>query len=226
MFDNLLNFWKGKDFLSQVLDEFREMLVDAQDMFCCICRKLIDSQEIPSLKGKVYEVDKKINSLQKDIRTRIVEHLSLRPSVDVSVCLLLMSVVKDAERLGDYCKNLYEVTQILKKPIDRLKYEEYFDSLEKEILELFSKTKDAFIKSDEVKAVLSWDHETKVIKRCEATILKLAESNLSVNEAVCFTLTARYFKRLAAHLANIATSVILPINELDYFDKRRKEGEI
>ena len=48
----------------------------------------------------------------------------------------------------------------------------------------------------------------------------MAHGNLSVNEAVCFTLTARHFKRLAAHLTNIATSVILPLSELDYFDEK------
>ena len=33
MFKNLLNFWKGKDFLSGVLEEFKEMLNDAQERF-------------------------------------------------------------------------------------------------------------------------------------------------------------------------------------------------
>jgi hypothetical protein len=36
---------------------------------------------------------------------------------------------------------------------------------------------------------------------------------------------ARYFKRIAAHLTNIATSVILPLTDLDYFDERRSEDE-
>ncbi len=50
--------------------------------------------------------------------------------------------------------------------------------------------------------------------------------NLSTNEAVCFALTARYFKRITAHLSNIATSVVLPLSELDYFDeKRRAQGD-
>ena len=54
-------------------------------------------------------------------------------------------------------------------------------------------------------------------------IEELAKSNLSTNEAVCFTLMARYYKRIAAHLTNIATSVILPLTDLDYFDERREE---
>ena len=72
---------------------------------------------------------------------------------------------------------------------------------------------------------LSWDYEGKIVKKCDKIIEKLSKTSLSVNEAVCFTLIARYFKRIAAHLANIATSVILPISELDYFDERKKENK-
>lgn len=225
MFKNLLNFWRGKDFLSQVLEEFKQMLVEAQEMFESICRRLVHNEEVPQLEDKVYKVDKKINALEKNIRTRIVEHLSLQPSVDVSACLILMSVVKDAERLGDYCKNLLEVIHILDNPIDKMKYLKLFNNIDREIIELFTQTREAFIESDENKAGQTWNYETKIVKRCDRIIQSLAKSSLSVNEAVSFTLIARYFKRLAAHLANIATSVILPINELDYFDERRRNEE-
>ena len=221
MFKNLLHFWKGKDFLSQVLEEFKNMLDDAQIMFQSVCRKLIDNQEEPGLKDKIYDIDKKVNNLQRDIRKRVVEHLSLQPSVDVPTCLLLMSVVKDAERLGDYAKNLFEITQLLEKPLNKEKYTDLFGRIEQEILELFEETKKAFIDSDETKAALSWNYKTKIAKRCDQIIKDLAESKLPVNEAVTFTLMARYFKRLTAHLTNIATSVILPLTDLDYFDEER-----
>lgn len=225
MFRNLLSFWKGKDFLSHVLDEFSNMLDDAEDMFRSVCRKLIDSQKEPELKEKIYQVDSKINLLEKDIRKRIVEHLSFQPSVDVSACLLLMSVVKDAERLGDYCKNLFEVTQLLDAPMDRIKFKGLFNELDEELFSLFRETKEAFVRSDEAKACSSWQRERKIVKKCDEIIGQLARSDFSVNEGVCFTLMARYFKRLAAHLTNIASSVVLPISDLDYFDEKRRLEE-
>lgn len=222
MFKNLLSFWKGKDFLNHVLSEFGDMLDDAEDMFKSVCGKLIDNHDEPGLKDRIYEIDKKINLLQRDIRKRIVEHLSFQPSVDVSACLLLMSVVKDAERLGDYCKNLFEVTQLLKAPIDKAKFRELFDQLDEKISALFGETKEAFIKSDEDQARSSWEKERKILKDCDAILKQLAEGNFSANESVCFTLTARYFKRLAAHLTNISSSVVMPISDLDYFDEKRR----
>ena len=224
MFKNLLQFWKGKAFLTEVREEFKNMLEDTQQMFDSVCKRLIYDEKEPHLKDKIYDIDKKVNELQKNIRKRIIEHLSIQPSVDVSTSLLLMSVVKDAERLGDYAKNLLEVTKYLQKPINKDRYYELFDNIEKEILDLFQKTKEAFIESDESKANLSWEYETRITKHCDEVIEKVAKGgNLSTNEAVCFALTARYFKRITAHLSNIATSVVLPLSELDYFDEKRKD---
>jgi len=221
MFKNLLEFWKGKDFLTQVLEEFKKMLDDTEKMFGSTCRRLIYNEKEPGLEEKIYAIDKKVNGLQRDIRKRIVEHLSIQPSVDVSTSLLLMSVVKDAERLGDYSKNLLEVAKYLEKPINKDRYREWFSNIEKEIADLFQKTRDAFIESDETKAALSWEYETKIAKHCDEIIEKAAKSSLTVNEAVCFALIARYFKRITAHLSNIATSVVLPLSDLDYFDEKR-----
>lgn len=221
MFKNLLSFWKGKDFLAQVFGEFKSMLDDTEFMFQSVCARLIENKEEPNLKKRIYEVDKKVNVLQKDIRKRIVEHLALQPTVDVTACLLLMSVVKDAERLGDYCKNLYEVTELLDKPIDKETFTEYFNDLDKEILSLFQKTTEAFIETDEEKAKSAWNYEKRTAESSAMIIRKLAQSDLSVNQAVCFALIARHFKRITAHLVNIATSVVLPISELDYFDEQR-----
>jgi len=223
MFENLLQFWKGKDFLKQVLENFKNMLDDTHIMFDSVCRKLIDNEEEPGLKDTVYSIDRQVNDLQRDIRKRVIEHLSMQPSKDVPICLLLMSVVKDAERLGDYAKNLYEVTTMIKKPLNKEKYQELFNNLGEEISGMFKETTKAFIESDETKAVEAWNCKTKITTRCDEIIENLAKSNLSVNEAVCFTLIARYFKRITAHLTNIATSVILPLTDLDYFDEKRKE---
>ena len=221
MFKDLLSFWKGKDFLVQVLEDFKAMLDDSESMFQSVCDRLLDNKDQPDLKKKIYEIDKTVNVLQKDIRKRIVEHLTLQPTVDTTACLLLMSVVKDAERLGDYAKNLLQITEFLQKPIDRALFTEYFNGVDKELLELFKNTKRAFIETDLDMANSTWGYHQKIGKGCDEIVIKVAHSNLTVNEAVCFALIARYFKRINSHLTNIATSVVLPLSDLDYFDEKR-----
>lgn len=223
MFKNILSFWKGREFLDAALAEFKKMLDNSEEMFNLVCRKLIQNEDVENLEEKVYTLDKEINELEKTIRKRIVEHLAIQPKVDVSACLMLMSVVKDAERLGDYCKNLFEVTKFLKEPINQETYSRMFNGVDSELVKFFKETKKAFMESDENIAALTWEHKDRISKLCDGVIEDLVNSDLPTNEAVCLTLIARHFKRLSSHLVNIATSVILPIDELDYFDESRKE---
>lgn len=225
MFKNLLEFWKGKDFLSEVLEDFKMMLEDAKDMFQSSYNKLVHSGDATVIEQEVYDLDQRINAMQKAIRKRIIEHLSVNPSVDVMACLLLMSVVKDAERLGDFAKNLYEASILLVNPLSQETYNGLFGDIEQEILELFDLSIQAFIESDEEKARATWHHQRKIKRRCDAAIYNVSRSNLSVNEAVILALTARYLRRIASHLTNISTSVIVPLTDLDYFyDKNHEEG--
>jgi phosphate transport system protein len=225
MFKNLISFWKGKDFLTEVLEEFKEMLNDTRYMFASVCAGLLEGKVSVDLKDKTYDIDKKVNLLEKTIRKRIIAHLSIQPSVDVPVSLVLMSVVKDAERVGDYCKNLLEIIELLNAPLKRDLVSKLFGDLDKKILEEFEKTQKAFIESDENVAKEILNIERNVVRQCDEIVRKLAKSDFTTNEAVCLVLLARYFKRIAAHLANIGSSVILPISDLDFFDERLRREE-
>jgi len=223
MFKSLINFWKGKDFVSQVIGDFSQMLDHAETIFTMVTRALLENDRPADLKNTVYQIDIKINKLERSIRRRIVEHLTLQPNIDTSMCLCLMSVVKDAERIGDYVKNLYEVLELLARPIDRKTFDAYFDGIHENILTLFRDTKDAFVQEDGSKAKATHQLESKLVKQCDAILTKLAKSDLSTNEGVCYALIARHFKRIAAHLVNISTSVVVPISDLDYFDEKKLE---
>ncbi len=224
MFKNLLEFWKGKDFLSEVLSDFNEMLDDAMHMFESSYGKLVHDSDSLITDQEVYDLDQRINAKQIKIRKRIIEHLSVNPSVDVMACLLLMSVTKDAERLGDFAKNLYENSVLLTKPFDKENYDNLFGNIEEQVMDLFNLTKDAFIESDEDKAKQAWTSQRKIKRKCDEIIYKVSRSDLSVNEAVCLAMTARYLRRIASHLTNIATSVIVTLSDLYYFhDKREVE---
>jgi phosphate uptake regulator len=226
MFKNLMQFWKGKDFLSEVMDDFKIMLSDSEYMFKSSYDILVNNKKEPGLEKQIFRIDKKVNGLQKVIRRRIIEHMTVQPTVDSPACLLLFSVSKDAERVGDYAKNLLEVSRLLEKPIDKETYLKLFKDLDKDMLDLFKQTRDAFIESDEEKATKTWDSQRNIKKQCDDIVRILANSNYSVNEAVCFTLIARFIRRMSSHLTNIATSVVVPLTELDYYYDKNKEEKL
>ncbi|MBL7158841.1 MAG: hypothetical protein ISS91_04970, partial [Candidatus Omnitrophica bacterium] len=223
MFKNFMALWKGKDFLTEVLEDFKKMLNDSKCMFNSVIAGLIEGKTPPDLKSKIYEMDRRVNRVEREIRKRIVEHLAIQPSVDVPVSLVFMSVVKDAERVGDYCKNIFELIALLGKPLDNKIYQSFFNGIEGQITDLFAKTEKAFIKSDEELAREILSKERKIMKNCDEIVGKLAKSSLSTNEGVCLALLARYFKRVAAHLTNIGSSVILPVSDLDFFDEKLRQ---
>ena len=227
MFKNLLGFWKGKDFLKGVLKEFNDMLNDVEEMFKSVYDQLVDIgvQEEKELEEKLYSNDKKVNEIERNIRKKVVEHLSVQPGVDVPFCLVLMSVVKDAERMGDYAKNLLDVVRIKQGNLDKQLYDQLFGNMSERILEMFEGTKKAFIESDQKVAENIWQKERDVAKQCDSIIVDVAHKDIKANQAVCFTLIARYFKRIAAHLTNIATSVILPITDLDFYDEKNRHSK-
>ncbi len=226
MFKNLIQFWKGKDFLSQVMQDFKVMLDDSEKMFISSYAILVENKKEPGLEDEIIKTDKRVNSLQKAIRQRIIEHMTAQPSVDSPACLLLFSVSKDAERVGDYAKNLLEVTRLLEHPIDKAKFDDLFNGIDKEVLELFKQTESAFIDSDEVTAAKTWESQINIKRKCDDVVRSLAMSDYSVNEAVCFTLIARFIRRMCSHLTNIATSVIVPLTELDYYHEQSKEDKL
>ena len=227
MFQNLLGFWKERSFLQGILVEFSNMLKDGKDMFKASCGKI--TEETPGggdLKEKLYSLDKRINDIEKDIRKKVVEHLSIQPGADLPFCLVLMSVVKDGERIGDYAKNLLEVSKFKKTSLDKKLYSKLFGEIHDRLLEMFDKTNTAFVQSDRKIAEDLWVSERELAKRCDSIIEDLAVNSTNANQAICFVLIARYFKRIAAHLTNIATSVILPISELDFFDEKHRSSEL
>ncbi|MFH1644801.1 MAG: hypothetical protein ABIB11_00110, partial [Candidatus Omnitrophota bacterium] len=66
MFKNLMAFWKGKGFLTEVLEDFKKMLDDTKFMFESVYRALMEGVTNPDLKDKIYEIDKQVNLLERE----------------------------------------------------------------------------------------------------------------------------------------------------------------
>ncbi len=119
-------------------------------------------------------------------------------------------------------KNLFEVFELHEGPIDSALLEQYFGDLPADVGRLFKRTHEAFVNSNEAVArrVIGDHRDTE--KRCNTVLEKVSrDTSLTVNDAVCLALLGRFLKRIAAHLGNIATSVVMPVDRLDYFDERR-----
>ena len=221
MFKELIEAWRRKPILVQMCEELVRMIGDAHWMFQSVTKLLFEGDgSDPKAVQEIYDRDITINKAERRIRTQLVEHLAFLPGSEVPTCLILMSVVKDAERIGDYCKNILEVAGWLKAPLEGDAYAEAFRALINEIGDEFDPTAKCFEESD---STLGHEVLTKtraLAERADEMIDRLLEEKIPCRQAVSYTLLARYLKRVAAHLANIASSTVMPLHKLDFFDEK------
>lgn len=220
MFRELIAAWRKTDPLKEMFQSLISMIEAARWMFEKAWGCAVEGKVPPEVKDGIYRRDIEVNRTERSIRRRIVEHLSVQPGVDVPACLVLMSVVKDAERVGDYCKNIMETTELMKKPLAECPFFESFDQIRKEVQGLFTKTIDALANSNDVLAQDAIVEERNIGVRCESLIERLAGEEMPSKYGVPWALTARYMKRVAGHLSNIASGIVMPLHKLDYYDEK------
>ena len=215
--EHFINFWRGDSGLKNILSEFDEMLVIAKGMFEKASNNLFnDNEHLEAEMRELVKLDGRLNALQQNIRRDIVIHLSVQSSKDIVPCLLLMSLVKDAERLGDYSKNIIEVAERF-NTFEKGEYYETMKKMRADILKWFDDTKVSFEKIDEEMAQKTRKNSYLSEKECDRIAWEMLTAERK--DAVALALIFRYFKRMSAHLGNICTSVTMPLDKLDYHEK-------
>ncbi len=219
MFKELLSIWHDDSALSEILKRFDEMLFISKEMFILATNQLVDKENTKNVHDHIIKMDSKLNTLQQVIRRDVVTHISIQGTSDVVPCLQLMSLIKDAERIGDYCKNIHDI--VTHYPVihtDPLL--EQFLTMRHKLLAWFDETKRAFDNIEKNLADQTRQEAYALEKECDRIISSIAMDNNGRN-AVPAALMLRFFKRVAAHLSNICTSVIMPLDKMDYFDSSK-----
>lgn len=212
--------------LEQTQDHFVEMIEHCHWMYQRACGALWASSDLEQIRKEIYERDILVNKAEREIRKKIVAHLAIHPKGDANFCLLLMSVVKDAERVGDYCKNMMDLTLYHPTWKDDSPLVPELREIESVILAMFSRIGTAFRESDEALGAELVRQERETTRACEKLIMKILETpGMGARQAVAYTLLARFDKRIAAHLGNIASSLVMPLHKLDYFDENYLPGQ-
>lgn len=224
MLGALLAALRGGDALDRAFREFDEMLTAGQWMFHEV-HGVLAGGEPADIREAVFTRDQDINRLLRSLRGNIVTHLSMNRNADIAACLALMSIAKDAERIGDYCKNLYEVTEHGGFGQTPSVYQDRIQQIPHDVEEIFGLVRAAFQNSDTKEAKIAIKAADAVRAACDKLAKELLEdrTTISTQEAVSYSMQTRYFKRIASHLANIATAVFGRIEDLD-FRKPPKPG--
>lgn len=221
MLREILNALKGTDALGEMLNSIGKMLEAGHWVFRQASEVLMRKADWSHIAESLYERDREINLLEQSVREKILAHLAVGNKTDLAACLIIMSVVKDAERIGDYGKNIFEVGKFYTSEYAHPEYAQPLDDIRQEIEPLFARTREAFVDGDRKLARAVMNTASRLRGRCDLIVRQLltADSALAADEAVAYVLLARFYKRVSAHLANIASGVVAPVPMLDYCDE-------
>ena len=220
IFKDIVSIWRSEDLLSQAWDESREMLEFSEDMFSSAVKYLRRGVKIKKLK-KLKKEDKKINEFQQNVRKKVVTHFSVSKNIDnLPNGLVLLNMVIDVERLGDYTKNILDMAIYYPEALVSEELLPELNTLENEVRLRFQKTCESIGRQDIVLAehLLKTHQESlaivsdNIVHNCISGKIDF-ENN---KQATVVPLYSRYLKRIGSHLKNISTTMINPYEYIGY----------
>jgi phosphate transport system protein len=220
MLRELLSIFRSERPLAEMGENFTEMLKTAYEMTLAAGDIYFGDADSPENRTGIYQRDVHVNKMERTIRKQVIAHLSLAgTSASLPYCLLLMSLVKDVERLGDYAKNLSEVRDYHPDPLPDDDFVGELREIRSGTESAFAATADVFTTADRARALELTRVGRELTHRCDALIERVASGNYNAREAVALAMGARYYKRIAAHVLNVLSSVVMPLHKLDYYDE-------
>ncbi len=220
MLRELLSIFRADNPLKAMADNFAEMLKLACDLTVLAGTIYFEKTAPPDERTRVYKQDIKINKLERVIRKQVIGHLAIRAnSPNLPYCLVLMSLVKDVERIGDYAKNLAEVMDFCPTALPDDEATAELREIRRGIEEVLLTAARVFDQSDDEQAVELIRAGRDIAHRSDTLVATIARSDYDAGTAVGLVLGARYYKRINGHILNVLSSVVMPLHKLDYYDE-------
>lgn len=227
MFSKLKQFFSSESLLDEAFNTTLVMLEFDHDMYMA-SRTSLRETDVARPDIDVRKTDRKVNKYERKVRRMVLTHLSVSGTQHLVPGLVLISIVIDVERIGDYTKNISDLAGLHESKLTAGEYEEKLREIEKFVGDNFEKTISVVKTHDQEKAREVMSVEQTVGKASDLIvdeIIKTKDASLSASEAVSVALYARYLKRINAHLTNIASAVVNPFPRIGFRDKHAEEGD-
>lgn len=214
----LLYLFTKKNDIDEIFAQTLDILTKEYKTFLVVRKQLRETDQCES-EIDIQKEDKKINKFQMQARRKIFTELALSGVEDLNAGLILMCILTDVERIGDYFKNIVELAKSYPKKLLGGEIEEIVQQVEQNMITIFELTLAAFRDRDEDiarEAMEKHGDVTGEIHQALSQLLKNQVGGLNPGEAVAVTLYLRFLKRITSHLTNIASSFVNPLERIGY----------
>lgn len=191
------------------------MLQQSSKMLDYSLAALLDNED---LQVDLENMDDVVDEGERMVRRTILQHLSVNPQQDLVASLILVSMVQDAERIGDFSRGMGEVIDLAQSPREG-KFTEELRELSSRIRPLFELTEQAFREDDSEPASRVISEHSAIKQALVEYTSRVAASDLSADMAIVYAIAARILRRISAHLSNIASSVVQPYDRIRHGDE-------
>ena len=219
MWNQLLKLWKSDNLLVQAWDQSFEMLEIARDM-CLEAMRILRESDDTIINKDIRQKDKKVNEYEQEVRRKVMTHCTVQGPNELPGGMVLVSIVIDIERIGDYAKNILDLAEVHSNRLD-------IPELEKDLLQIESTTKERFKESIRILREQDEDSakhqmltfKTELSSICDTIVDRAAGGKITgvtPDECATLALYARYLKRINSHLNNMVTSVANPFEKIGF----------
>ena len=213
----MFSIFRDTDQLATVEQQLIEMLANCQDTFRLATAALFGEEDVNKTGDQLDEADKDLNRTERAIRRELLVHGTVRGAeVDMGLMLAYMSVAKDVERIGDYCKNIWNLAQM------GISFEDADDGPEltkhrQRVASLIERALKAFAEQDADAVHEMIPSIREDLAHYDSHIIQFVNSDLPGRHSAPRALFYRYLKRISAHLSNTLSSVVMPVDRLDFY---------
>ncbi|CAN5708238.1 phosphate signaling complex protein PhoU [soil metagenome] len=209
---------RGSEPLERIEAKVQSMLEHDREEFDLAMSALLGEVVASEVNSKLRSTDQKVNQLEREIRRELVIHASVLGRIETPAVLVFMSIVKDIERIGDYAKNLLDLG-LDGADFSREPDADEWRDLTRRISQYMSDVGTAFAARDGERARPLLNTGGDMLGLFDDRVSALVRGEADGHQMVARALAFRYLKRVVAHLMNVLSAVVMPVDRLDYFDE-------
>ncbi len=209
---------RGPSGLQKMAHDLERMIQEGRHEFDAACSVLLGGADPSTVRDDLLTTDKRIDALEQSIRRQIVVHGSVTGSANLPELLILMSVAKDAERVGDYAKSLFALAAHRTFPRGAEHHED-LQALRLAASALLAEAPQLWETQDREAAVAFIARAQVCVDTCQERMISVFKTESCSGADAAAVMAYRYLRRVAGHIQNVVSGIVNPVDRLDFTDE-------
>ncbi len=218
-FKELLELWRKDNSLTLAYNDSEIMLENAYEMFVESVKILRKTGYKGDTRKEIREKDIMLNKYEREVRRKVLKYLAITGGANIIPGLILTSIVIDLERIGDYTKNIADLAKVRAQKLNAGSHEPELKRIEASVSNMFKNLLPILASSEKERARACVEDNFWVLKASDEIVDSCVlekDALLKAGDATATALYVRYLKRIAAHLINVATSIVNPFDKIGF----------